>query len=138
MASPPPEVQAWQRFCRRIEALGERILAEDFPHEPADTTQGIAHLAQQVSCWLGWSLGHADTTAPFFHRSGSLLSSSACSGWRASSSRPLAMMLAVLAPEPKIVEKSVTSSPSESCPCSSRAWTRWVKRSSRGASRRRA
>ncbi|MGI9589730.1 MAG: hypothetical protein ACR2P8_00065, partial [Myxococcota bacterium] len=73
MASPPPEVQAWKRFCQRVEALGERILADDFPNEPAGTSQGIAHLAQQVSCWLGWSLGHADTTAPFFHRSNDLV-----------------------------------------------------------------
>lgn len=61
MSSPPthsndsslsPEVQAWKRFCQRVEALGERILAGDFPNQPADVTEGIAHLAEQVSCWL--------------------------------------------------------------------------------------
>jgi hypothetical protein len=72
--SPPPsaDVQAWKRFCQRVEALGERILADDFPNEPADVSEGIAHLADQVSCWLGWALAHSDTTAPFFHRSNDL------------------------------------------------------------------
>ena len=32
----------------------------------------LAHLADQVSCWLGWAIGHSDTTAPFFHRSNDL------------------------------------------------------------------
>ncbi|MDJ0847967.1 MAG: hypothetical protein QNK04_06310 [Myxococcota bacterium] len=70
--SSAPEVEAWRRFCRRMEALGERILADDFPNSPTDVTEGIAHLADQVSCWLGWSLAHADTSAPFFHRSNDL------------------------------------------------------------------
>jgi hypothetical protein len=70
--SSSPEVQAWKRFCQRIESLGERILEDDFPNEPADQTEGIAHLADQVSCWLGWAIPHADPTAPFFHRSNDL------------------------------------------------------------------
>ncbi|NNL67379.1 MAG: DUF1214 domain-containing protein [Myxococcales bacterium] len=67
-----PEVEAWKRFCQRVEAMGERILAPDFPNAPEDTAEGIAHLADQVSCWLGWALAHADTSAPFFHRSNDL------------------------------------------------------------------
>jgi hypothetical protein len=66
------DVQAWKRFCQRIEAMGERILEDDFPNAPTDVGEGVAHLADQVSCWLGWSLAHADTTAPFFHRSNDL------------------------------------------------------------------
>ncbi len=71
-ATDSPEVQAWKRFCRRVEALGERILEDDFPNTPADRVEGIAHLADQVSCWLGWSIPHGDPTAPFFHRSNDL------------------------------------------------------------------
>ncbi len=67
-----PEVQAWRRFCRRIEGLGERILDDDFPTAPGAGTEGIDHLASQVACWLGWSLAHADTNAPFFHRNNDL------------------------------------------------------------------
>jgi hypothetical protein len=74
-ASPVPsaEADAWREFCRRLEALGERILGDGFPNGPADRPEGIAHLADQVACWLGWAIGHGDTTAPFFHRSNDLV-----------------------------------------------------------------
>jgi hypothetical protein len=67
-----PDVQAWKRFCRGVEALGERILADDFPRAPGDASAGIDHLADQVACWLGWSLAYADPAAPFFQRSNDL------------------------------------------------------------------
>lgn len=67
------ELTAWRTFCRSIEALGERVLSDEFPNTPADRPEAIAHLADQVSCWLGWSIGHSDTTAPFFHRSNDLV-----------------------------------------------------------------
>jgi len=67
-----PEVAAWKRFCQRMESLGERILEDDFPNGPSDRTEGIAHLADQVSCWLGWSIAHGEPDAPFFHRSNDL------------------------------------------------------------------
>ncbi len=67
-----PEVAAWKRFCQRMEALGERILEDDFPNEPLDRVEGIAHLADQVSCWLGWAIPYGDPDAPFFHRSNDL------------------------------------------------------------------
>ena len=67
------EIGAWKAFCRRIEALGERIIEDDFPNRPEDRAEGIEHLADQVACWLGWSVGHSDTTAPFFHRSNDLV-----------------------------------------------------------------
>lgn len=67
-----PEVEAWKRFCQRMEALGERILEDDFPNTPRDRTEGIAHLADQVSCWLAWAIPHGDPETPFFHRSNDL------------------------------------------------------------------
>ncbi len=72
MSAPPPDLQAWKRSAQRIEALGERLLGDEFPGEPGDATEGLAHLADQVSCWLGWAVVQADTTAPFFHRSNDL------------------------------------------------------------------
>ena len=70
--SDAPDAQAWRNFCRRLEALGDEILREPFPQRPGDATEGIAHLADQVSCWLGWALAHGDPAAPFFHRSNDL------------------------------------------------------------------
>lgn len=67
------DIIAWKKFCQRIESLGERILSDDFPSDEHSSAEGIAHLADQVSCWLGWSIGHMDTTAPFFHRSNDLV-----------------------------------------------------------------
>lgn len=71
-AARSPEVVAWKRFCQRMESLGERILEDDFPNTARDRTEGIAHLADQVSCWLGWAIPHGEPDAPFFHRSNDL------------------------------------------------------------------
>ncbi len=68
-----PEQAAWRDFCRRIEALGERLLDRNFPQDPSDRAEGIAHLAEQVSCWLAWVIGHGDPAAPFFQRSNDLV-----------------------------------------------------------------
>jgi len=67
-----PELEAWRRFCRAMESMGERLLGADFPSGPADRVEGIAHLADQVSCWLGWAIAHGDPETPFFHRSNDL------------------------------------------------------------------
>jgi hypothetical protein len=69
----PPELAAWRAFCRRMETLGEEILQPPYPATPADGPEAIAHLADQVACWLGYVTGHSDTTAPFFHRSNDLV-----------------------------------------------------------------
>ena len=71
--TPPKELAAWREFCHRIEALGEQVLSEPYPNTPSDGPEAIAHLADQVSCWLGYATGHYDTTAPFFHRSNDLV-----------------------------------------------------------------
>jgi hypothetical protein len=69
----PPELAAWRAFCRRMETLGEEILQPPYPATPADGPEAIAHLADQVACWLGFVTGHSDPTAPFFHRSNDLV-----------------------------------------------------------------
>jgi hypothetical protein len=56
-----------------METLGEEILRPPYPATPADGPEAIAHLADQVACWLGYVTGHGDTTAPFFHRSNDLV-----------------------------------------------------------------
>jgi len=72
--SQSAELAAWRAFCRRIEALGEEVLRPPYPSAPGDGPEAIAHLADQVACWLGWAIGHTDPTAPFFHRSNDLVS----------------------------------------------------------------
>jgi hypothetical protein len=67
------ELQAWREFCRRLEAVGEELLSAPFPVPEADRVEGFAHLADQVLCWLGWSLEHSDPAQPFFMRQNDLV-----------------------------------------------------------------
>ena len=64
---------AWDDFCRRLGALGERLQTETFPDTPHDRADGYAHLAEQVLCWTGWSLFHADPRRPVFQRQNDLI-----------------------------------------------------------------
>jgi hypothetical protein len=66
-------VDAWRSFCDRVAAVGERILAEDFPADEAARAEGVRHLANQVACWLTYGLGHADPEHPAFFRSSDLI-----------------------------------------------------------------
>jgi hypothetical protein len=72
-APEPPELQAWRDLCRRLEAVGEQLLSPPFPGDPADRVEGFDHLADQVLCWLGWSIGHPDPRRPFFMRQNDLV-----------------------------------------------------------------
>ncbi|MEZ4334333.1 MAG: hypothetical protein R3F35_21485 [Myxococcota bacterium] len=67
-------LDAWRSFCRRIESLGEEVLRPPYPSGPGDGAEAIAHLGEQVACWLAYATGSFDTTAPFFHRSNDLVS----------------------------------------------------------------
>jgi hypothetical protein len=58
-----PEAATWKDFCRRLEALGEEV----------DDPEGLSHLVEQVVCWLGWSVLHADARLPAFHRQNDLV-----------------------------------------------------------------
>ena len=60
---------AWRTFCERIAAVGDRILADDFPGDEADRAEGVRHVANQVACWLTYALGHTDPAHPAFFRS---------------------------------------------------------------------
>ena len=72
--SDDPEVtaddalDAWRRYCRRLEALGERVFADDCPSAPEDRADALEHLAGQMLCWTGWSVFHADPRRPRFQR----------------------------------------------------------------------
>src|SRR5262249_32240248 len=66
-----PEAQAWSDFCQRLDKLGQELLTDEFAQgEPAEL---FAHLAEQVVCWLGWTVFHADPRRPFFHRQNDLV-----------------------------------------------------------------
>ncbi|MGP0031787.1 MAG: DUF1214 domain-containing protein [Acidimicrobiales bacterium] len=64
---------AWREFLAGLEALGERLLGEDFPGDPDGREEGFRHLSQQSLCWLEWALGYGDTAAPAFQRQNDLV-----------------------------------------------------------------
>jgi hypothetical protein len=68
-----PSVAAWRSFCDRMAAVGERILADDFPGDEQARAEGVRHIANQVACWLTYDLGHADPAHPAFFRSADLV-----------------------------------------------------------------
>lgn len=67
------ERRAWSEFCARMDAVGASLGAEPFPNDPAVRAEGYDHLAEQVLCWLGWSIGFADADRPFFMRQNDLV-----------------------------------------------------------------
>ena len=66
-------VDAWRGFCERLSALGERILADDFPSSPFDRAEGVRHLATQLVGWLGWEAGFSEPHFPMFMRQNDLV-----------------------------------------------------------------
>ena len=64
---------AWDDVCRRLAGLGARLESESFPAALHDRADGYAHLAEQVLCWTGWSLFHADPRRPAFQRQNDLI-----------------------------------------------------------------
>jgi hypothetical protein len=60
--------EAWRVFCRRLEAAGERILADDFPADPHARAEGYRHLGRLTTYALQWFLDFQDAEFPAFHR----------------------------------------------------------------------
>jgi hypothetical protein len=59
---------AWQQFCARLGALGERVAAPPFPGSGADHAAAVHHLARQVVLALHGELEFGDPSRPAFHR----------------------------------------------------------------------
>lgn len=60
--------EAWRDFCDRLKAVGERILADDFPASGADRAEGFRHLTRLSTCALQWFVEFHDGEFPAFHR----------------------------------------------------------------------
>ncbi len=66
-------LQGWLDVCNRLAVLGDELFAETGANNAKDRVDGIAHLAEQALCWIGWSVFHADPRRPFFHRQNDLI-----------------------------------------------------------------
>jgi hypothetical protein len=60
--------EAWRDFCRRLESVGARILADDFPADPRARAEGYRHLGRLTTYALQWFLDFQDAEFPAFHR----------------------------------------------------------------------
>ena len=60
----PSEAVDWHALLAGLDALGTRVLADDFPSTPRDRDEAFRHLAQQTLCWLSWAVFHGDPTTP--------------------------------------------------------------------------
>jgi len=69
----PVEVAAWREFCHTLEALGDRLLTDEFPETDEDRVEGFSHLARLASCWLAWTVTHGDARFPTFQRHNDLV-----------------------------------------------------------------
>ena len=66
-------LEAWRDLCRRLERMGERCFADDFPGSGTERVAAIEHLAGQMLCWTEWSVFHADARRPRFQRQNDLI-----------------------------------------------------------------
>ncbi len=73
MRDSRPALAAWQRFCDRLNTLGESLFEPPYPAGESAQVEGIAHLSDQVVCWLAWTTEHADPDRPRFHRQNDLV-----------------------------------------------------------------
>lgn len=63
-----PALAAWSDFCRRLEAVGARMIEEDFPQDDAARAEGFRHLARVAAMALQWEIDVADTDFPMLYR----------------------------------------------------------------------
>ncbi len=64
---------AWRDWCDRLAALGDAVVTPPFPEAATDRADALVHLAEQVLCWTGWSMFHADPRRPRFQRQNDLI-----------------------------------------------------------------
>src|SRR5438309_5540314 len=57
-------------LCRKIEELGEATLTDAYT---GDRQELLAHLGDQVVCWVGWYLFETDPARPFLARQNDLV-----------------------------------------------------------------
>jgi hypothetical protein len=68
-----PPIDAWRELLNGLDALGERLLADDFPGDRSGREEAFEHLTQQLLCWLEWSTGYGDPATPAFQRQNDLV-----------------------------------------------------------------
>jgi hypothetical protein len=67
------EPRSWRDLLAGLERLGDHVMASTPVGDHALQTEGFAHLAEQLLCWLEWSVGYGDAGRPAFQRQNDLV-----------------------------------------------------------------
>jgi hypothetical protein len=67
------EPRSWRDLLAGLERLGDHVMASTPVGDPALQTEGFVHLAEQLLCWLEWSVGYGDAGRPAFQRQNDLV-----------------------------------------------------------------
>jgi hypothetical protein len=59
---------AWSEFCRRLAAVGERILGDEFPGDDHERAEGFRYLSRMAVFATQWFVEFADAEFPAFYR----------------------------------------------------------------------
>ena len=62
------DLDAWRTLCRGLEALGERICADDFPTDPNARAEGFRHILRMMNFASQWAVEFGDPDFPAFVR----------------------------------------------------------------------
>src|SRR4051794_9591968 len=68
MAGDTELTVAWQQFCERLGAIGERLASEPFPDHGPDHALDVRHLTRQLVLALQGEVEHGDPLFPSLHR----------------------------------------------------------------------
>ncbi len=67
------EARSWRDLLAGLEQLGDSVMASSPAGDRERQTEGFVHLAEQLLCWLEWSLGYGDPAWPTFQRQNDLV-----------------------------------------------------------------
>jgi hypothetical protein len=67
------EARSWRELLSGLERLGDSVRAGTPAGDPVVENEGFLHLAEQLLCWLEWSVGYGDPAEPAFQRQNDLV-----------------------------------------------------------------
>jgi hypothetical protein len=67
------EARSWRDLLAGLERLGDHVTTSTRADDPGLQTEGFEHLAEQLLCWLEWSIGYGDPDHPAFQRQNDLV-----------------------------------------------------------------
>jgi hypothetical protein len=67
------QARSWRDLLAGLERLGDSVMASSPAGDSDLRADGFVHLAEQLLCWLEWSVGYGDAAQPAFQRQNDLV-----------------------------------------------------------------